>query len=254
MMTFTVHEPPGLPADQLERSEALVFVREGFTWSAAFLTPFWMIANGLWLALLAYLAILGLVEAVLWIAGASQQIAAWLLLAAHVLIGFEADGIRRWGLKRQGYTMIASVSGRSPEECERRFFEVLAEGSADSSLPAPQLLDRRAGRADWGTSHSASGGVEAMARLAIIDYGSGNLHSAAKAFERAARESGADTEVLVTSAPKDVLAADRVVLPGVGAFADCKRGLDAVAGMRDALETVVQRTDGPFSASALANS
>ena len=85
-----------------------------------------------------------------------------------------------------------------------------------------------------------------MQRLVIIDYGSGNLHSAAKAFERAARESGADVSVAVTSNPAHVEAADRIVLPGVGAFADCKAGLDAVAGMRDALETSVRVKGRPF--------
>ena len=85
-----------------------------------------------------------------------------------------------------------------------------------------------------------------MQRVAIIDYGSGNLHSAAKAFERAARESGIDSRIDVTSSAKDVAAADRIVLPGVGAFADCKRGLDAVPGMRDALETAVREKSRPF--------
>ena len=85
-----------------------------------------------------------------------------------------------------------------------------------------------------------------MQRVAIIDYGSGNLHSAAKAFERAAREGDADATIVVTADPKAVAAADRIVLPGVGAFADCKRGLEAVAGMRDALETAVTRQARPF--------
>jgi imidazole glycerol-phosphate synthase subunit HisH len=82
--------------------------------------------------------------------------------------------------------------------------------------------------------------------VAIIDYGSGNLHSAAKAFERAAHESGADQPILVTSDPDAVRRADRVVLPGVGAFADCRRGLDAVPGMVDALEESVRRDGKPF--------
>ncbi len=85
-----------------------------------------------------------------------------------------------------------------------------------------------------------------MQRLVIIDYGSGNLHSAATAFERAARENEADVRIAVTTNPADVLAADRIVLPGVGAFADCKAGLDAVAGMRDALETSVRGKGRPF--------
>ena len=82
--------------------------------------------------------------------------------------------------------------------------------------------------------------------VAIVDYGSGNLHSAAKAFERAARESGHDQPIVVTRDPNMVRAADRVVLPGVGAFADCRRGLDAVPGMIDALEETVRRNGRPF--------
>jgi glutamine amidotransferase len=82
--------------------------------------------------------------------------------------------------------------------------------------------------------------------VAIVDYGSGNLHSAAKAFERAARESGHDQPILVTSDPDKVRAADRVVLPGVGAFADCRRGLDAVPGMVEALNETVRKNGRPF--------
>jgi glutamine amidotransferase len=85
-----------------------------------------------------------------------------------------------------------------------------------------------------------------MQHVVIIDYGSGNLHSAAKAFERAARESGIGAGIAVTADPGAVMAADRVVLPGVGAFADCKRGLDAVPGMRDALQTAVRVKGRPF--------
>jgi glutamine amidotransferase len=85
-----------------------------------------------------------------------------------------------------------------------------------------------------------------MQRVAIIDYGSGNLHSAAKAFERAARESEADASISVTADPKVVASADRVVLPGVGAYADCKRGLLAVPGMREAMEDAVRGKGRPF--------
>src|ERR1044071_6531884 len=82
--------------------------------------------------------------------------------------------------------------------------------------------------------------------VAIVDYGSGNLHSAAKAFERAARESGYDGAIVVTSDPNAVARAERIVLPGVGAFADCRRGLDAVPGMVDALEESVRKKGKPF--------
>jgi glutamine amidotransferase len=80
----------------------------------------------------------------------------------------------------------------------------------------------------------------------IVDYGSGNLHSAAKAFERASRESGANESIVVSSDADAVSRADRVVLPGVGAFADCKRGLEAVDGMIDALNDTVRKKGRPF--------
>jgi imidazole glycerol-phosphate synthase subunit HisH len=82
--------------------------------------------------------------------------------------------------------------------------------------------------------------------VAIIDYGSGNLRSAAKAFERAAAECGIAAEIAVTSDPKVVAKADRLVLPGVGAFADCRRGLAAVPGLEVALEEAVMVRARPF--------
>jgi glutamine amidotransferase len=82
--------------------------------------------------------------------------------------------------------------------------------------------------------------------VAIVDYGSGNLHSAAKAFERAARECAHPQPILVTSDPQAVARADRIVLPGVGAFADCRRGLDAVTGMVEALNVRVRAQGRPF--------
>ncbi len=82
--------------------------------------------------------------------------------------------------------------------------------------------------------------------VAIIDYGSGNLHSAQKAFERAARDRGLNSPITVTAEPDLVAKADRIVLPGVGAFADCKKGLAAVPGMIDALEEAVRQRAVPF--------
>lgn len=83
-------------------------------------------------------------------------------------------------------------------------------------------------------------------RVAIIDYGSGNLKSVTKAFEHAALETGEATHVDVTSDAKTVLTADHIVLPGVGAYADCRRGLDAVPGMVDALADSVLHKGRPF--------
>ncbi|ACB93903.1 imidazole glycerol phosphate synthase subunit HisH [Beijerinckia indica] len=82
--------------------------------------------------------------------------------------------------------------------------------------------------------------------VAIVDYGSGNLHSAHKAFERAASETGYAGTIAVTHDPEAVALADRIVLPGVGAFADCRRGLNAVPGMIEAMEHAVRREGKPF--------
>lgn len=82
--------------------------------------------------------------------------------------------------------------------------------------------------------------------VAIIDYGSGNLHSAAKAFERAARSSEQPQKIVVTRDPDTVFRADRIVLPGVGAFADCRKGLDSLDGMVDAMTEAVRSKARPF--------
>lgn len=83
-------------------------------------------------------------------------------------------------------------------------------------------------------------------KLAIIDYGSGNLRSAQKAFERASREAGLNATIELTDKPEIVAAADRVVLPGVGAFGDCMGGLTALSGMIEALNDVVHKKARPF--------
>jgi glutamine amidotransferase len=81
---------------------------------------------------------------------------------------------------------------------------------------------------------------------AIVDYGSGNLRSAAKAFEHAGAESRATETVIVTSDPEEIASADRIVLPGQGAFAECRRGLAAVPGLEAALCEAVTVRGRPF--------
>ncbi len=85
-----------------------------------------------------------------------------------------------------------------------------------------------------------------MPGVALIDYGSGNLRSAEKALARAARESGNAQAIHVTASPDDAARAERIVLPGVGAFADCMRGLSSIPGMIEALEDAVHKRGVPF--------
>lgn len=82
--------------------------------------------------------------------------------------------------------------------------------------------------------------------VAIVDYGSGNLRSAAKALERAAREAGLHRPIKVTGDPEEVAAADRIVLPGVGAFGDCRSGLLAIPGMAAVLQEAAGPRARPF--------
>ncbi len=85
-----------------------------------------------------------------------------------------------------------------------------------------------------------------MSKTVIIDYGSGNLHSARKAFERAASEAKLKTQIVVSARPEDVAAAERIVLPGVGAFKDCRNGLMAVPGLVEAMREQVISKGRPF--------
>jgi imidazole glycerol-phosphate synthase subunit HisH len=82
--------------------------------------------------------------------------------------------------------------------------------------------------------------------VAIVDYGSGNLRSASKALERAAAGQGERRDILLTADPEVVRQAERIVLPGVGAFRDCRDGIAAIPGMMEALDTAVRRERKPF--------
>ncbi len=85
-----------------------------------------------------------------------------------------------------------------------------------------------------------------MGTCVIIDYGSGNLHSAQKAFERAAGEAKLKTKIVVSSKPEDIVKAERIALPGVGAFKDCLRGLLAVPDLKKTLHEQVIAKGKPF--------
>ena len=161
-----------------------------------------------------------------------------------LLVGFEAGEPAALDLLAARWRNPGVVVGARLETAERRFFEFLdparhaagvgrgAAWDAHAAIPCPQVI---------GLFPEPE--RERMS-VAIIDYGSGNLHSAAKAFERAARDTG--ERIVVTADPEAVANADRIVLPGVGAFADCRRGLDAVPGMVEALNEAVIRRGTPF--------
>jgi hypothetical protein len=141
MPTFTVHEQPQPPADRIDRAEALVFVKDGFTWSAALFAPIWLIVHRLWWPLLGYIILNALFELVRWGTNVDPGWVTLAGLALHVLLGFEAGTIRRWALERKGWHFVGSVSGRRTGECERRFFEEWLPGQPMiASQPASPKL------------------------------------------------------------------------------------------------------------------
>ena len=113
MLTFTVHEPPTPPADRIERADKLVFVKDGFSWMAALFTPLWMLVHRLWWALLGYVLAVVALRLAQKFGGLAESTVGLMAFGLNLLIGFEADALRRWALDRKGWHMLGSVSGRT---------------------------------------------------------------------------------------------------------------------------------------------
>ena len=258
MSIYTVHEPPLKAGESTPDPDRFVFVRDGFSFWAFLLAPLWMLRHRLWLVFVGYVIVAVALQVGLRLIGASSGVIIIVSFLLALLVGFEAATLRRFTLSRRRWNNVAVVVGDDLESAERRFFDTWVDKSwTDPSAANPSAAgggSRRSFRHGDGTPAagfirgprpvSATGSVTVS--VAIIDYGSGNLHSAAKAFERAAREEGLNEPIMVTSDPEEVRRADRVVLPGVGAFADCRRGLDAVGGMVEALNDSVRARARPF--------
>ena len=178
-----------------------------------------------------------------------------------LLLGFEAASLERWTLSRRNWRQLDIVVADDEEAAERRFFDRWTakqrglgndQPAVDRGGPPPTRdIPGQPFSKPPPLPHSDIIGLfpdpGALAvSVAIIDYGSGNLHSAAKAFERAARSMENPQKIVVTRDPEVVYRADRIVLPGVGAFADCRRGLDALDGMIEAMTEAVRNKARPF--------
>ena len=238
MPTYTVHAPPPRRGETTSAPERFVFVRDGFHVWAFILAPLWLLAHRLWLAFIIYVVGYGLLGGTL-----VHRIGGWLRGAQHLAMDIEPAPLDRTWLcggrrRRNGgaaiFFKLGKARGRSP--------------CFPASTARARLLHARAPRTTIAVrrNRSVSRAGRPTVSVAIVDYGSGNLHSAAKAFERAARETGHSQPIVVTNDPAAVARADRVVLPGVGAFADCRRGLDEISGMIDALEQSVRKNGKPF--------
>lgn len=123
MVTFDIYEPPNASANRLESAEQLLFVKDGFSWFAAFLPAVWLLWKRMWLELVLFVAGAGLIVWAFTAAGASDAGNA-IVLIAQIILGFEAGTLYGAALERRGYKFVGTVSGRSAEDCERRFLEV----------------------------------------------------------------------------------------------------------------------------------
>jgi hypothetical protein len=121
--TYTIHEALIPPRDVGRRANDLVFVKEGFSWWA-FLAPLpWLLFQRLWLEALAYLALTIAIYALALNSAAGEAGGNVLFMLLNILLGFEANDLRRWAMERRGRKLVAVVSGTSFNDCERRFFE-----------------------------------------------------------------------------------------------------------------------------------
>jgi hypothetical protein len=132
LVVYTAYEPPKVSRDRIERATQLVFVKDGFTWLAAFAPAIWFLIKGLWLELFLFLvgatALTWGVEAL----GANSAIAGMLLLIVQMVLGFEAGAVQGAALERRGWRLVGTVTGHNQDDCERRFFETW-----QPSEPAP---------------------------------------------------------------------------------------------------------------------
>jgi Protein of unknown function (DUF2628) len=151
MLIYTVHEP-ARPAHSLEqRAEDVVFIREGFTGWGFLFGPLWLLFNGLWLELGLALLLSAGAAGVLTGLGLNQDQASQIaMLSLMLIVGFEGNSLRQWRLERKGYVFLASVAGKSFEECERRFFDAwLPAVAKPKAAPAPQPASST-GTHSWG--------------------------------------------------------------------------------------------------------
>jgi hypothetical protein len=162
--SYTVHERPGVGATRLERGEELVFVKDGFSWGAALLGPFYFALRGQWLGLLAYIAAAVVLSLVLTAVGAEDDWISWAFLLLNIVAGFEANELKRWSLARAGWREIGTVSGAGLEEAERRFFEAWLPGVPAVSPDHERWL--LAGHTDPALEHRFEHAKETVGRIA----------------------------------------------------------------------------------------
>lgn len=143
---FSVHEPPTGLSDRLDRAEGMLFIKEGFSWGAAIFSPFWLAAREAWLALAGYFVAVAAILGVMAALSAGEGWTGLAIVALHAFVGLEAANLYRRTLDRSGWIDHGTVSGRTEEDCERRFFDIWLSGvpAVTSTLSPVETGDRTA--------------------------------------------------------------------------------------------------------------
>ena len=129
MSIYTVYEPPLKAHESAPDPERFVFVRDGFSFWAFLLAPWWMLRHRLWLALVCYVILAVALSIALRLIGTSAAVAIIAGALFSLLVGFEAATLRRFGLARRGWRNVGIVVGDDVESAERRFFDAWANKS-----------------------------------------------------------------------------------------------------------------------------
>jgi hypothetical protein len=141
MKTFTVHAPPGANTNALRDAERFVLVKDGFCWPALFVPLLWLLWHRLWLVMLGWLAAVLVLSAGAGFFDAAQPLVLVTAFLFAIWFALEANGLRRWTLKRRGWEQLGLTTGRNITDCERDFFTRWVE----RARPAPEPSLRSAG-------------------------------------------------------------------------------------------------------------
>jgi hypothetical protein len=139
MSVYTVHEPPLRAGAAAADAERFAFVRDGFSWWAFLFAPLWMLRHRMWLVLIGYVVVVGLIETPVRMSGAPALAGSLIGILLGLLVGLEAGTLRRFTLSRRGWKNLGVVSGDDREDAERRFFDAWLQrkNSPPSGLHAP---------------------------------------------------------------------------------------------------------------------
>jgi len=135
MTTYTIHHPAQSAPEILNRSDDVEFIKDGFCWPALFVPFIWLIYRRLWIALICYIGLLLLLSAVGAFLSLTDDATTLVGLGANILMGFEANNLRRWTVRRRGYRDVGVVIAKTRIDAEMRYFQYLIDAPAGLEPP-----------------------------------------------------------------------------------------------------------------------